>query len=385
MSKKLNTENLPVTVNGEEHMVPKTKYAKILSNELSITLKADISQKAVLDILGFVESGKGISSENPEEYQKTYERIKKDAERAQVIIAEAELEAKHKAEKDAEDKKEKEASELALATVAKETNVAEGFAAMHSLFELGENLDRCVVKEGVEVTDEQLMAGFATAMRMGEFTNWAKGDLIVQLEDRGHEDAMMKYCEGTGTPYQSVYRMAITARAVKPEKRVKGVSFTAYQEVATARLDKEEGVNIKKRDELIERVGKNEFDNAQKVREAVREAAGKEPPLEKDPMRVDQEKDVFIYINYAERNSSQSVGLIKDFLNQNDIEVIHARTARSITDASGNRLAALPTEKAPEPEAEEPAAKNGKKGAKIATPPEPVKKTGGKKQLAGKK
>ena len=374
--KKLNTENLPVTVNGAEHMVPKAKYAKIISNELSLTLKADISQKAVMDILGYVEGGKEISSENPEEYHKVYAKIKGDAERAQVIIAEAELDAKNKAEAEAEAKKQKEESELALANLAKDTNVAAGFATMGELFDLGDNLDRCVIKEGVKVTDEQLMTGFATAMRMGEFTNWAKGDLIVQLEDRGHEDAMVKYCEATGTPYQSVYRMAITARAVKPEKRVKGVSFTAYQEVATARLDKEEAVNNTKRDELIERVGKAEFDNVSKVRDAVREAAGKEPPVQKDPMKVDQEKDVFIYINYAERNSSQSEGLIKDFLNQNDIEVIHARTARAITDATGNRLSPLPTQKPIPVEAEAVAVKGNGKGAKSAAP---AKKTGKKK------
>lgn len=368
---KYNTENLPITIGGAEHMVNKSKYAKHIANELSITLKADIGQKNVIDLIQVIEAGKPLSSDNPEEWHKAYAKIETDIKRAQEIIAENDLEAKKKAEEQAAAAATKEKNELALAEGAKSINVSESFSRMGELFDLGESLDRCVVKEGVEVSDADLMAGFATALRMGEFSNWAKGDLIVQLEDRGHDGAMQKYCEATGTPYQSVYRMAVTARAVKPTERVKGVSFTSYQEVATARLDKDEKINDTKRAELLNQVGKGAFENAAKVREAVKAAAGKTPPPPKDPMAVDKEEDIFIVVNYDERNTSQHVGLPAWALNDSSIELIHARTVRAITDTVGNRLAELPKAKDPNPPqaaTPEPVKKGGKAAAAKAAP-----------------
>jgi hypothetical protein len=378
---KYNTENLRVEVGGKEHLVKKGQYAKQIANELAISLETDFKQSNILDLIGLVEQGKGLNADNPEVWHKAYERVKSDMDRTMDILAEqeADKQAKEKADKEAAENKEK--AELALVDSVATLDVSRSFADLSEKFDLGSDLNQCRLKEGVEVDDAEMLGYFVTAMKMGDFSNWAKGDLIVQLEDRGHERAMQEYCQRTGTPYQTVYRMAVTARAVPPEKRVKGVSFTAYQEVATARLDKDEKANSTKRDALIERVGKGvgekvdgaEFKNVQDIRAAVREAAGKEPPAPKDPDAVDREKDTFIVVNWAERNTYKMTGLIEEYMTDNDVEILHAKTARRMNDTKGARWGKLEELKAtppPEPVKEEvpthnlkgvPQA-NGKKG-----------------------
>lgn len=394
---KLQVEQLPLVIDGKTVMVPARQYANHKAQGLTIKHKVDIKKKDVEAMIKMIVEGKELEEGNEEVWTKVYAEVKEDIDLAQDKYAEqiaAEEEAA-RLKKEQEDAKLE--GEKALVAFAENVNVAETMASLGDLFDLG-NMDRCVPKG--DVSDQQLMGALVVGMKMDNFTNWAKGDLVAELETRGHENAMTELCKQTGIPYKSIYKMAVTAREVPPEMRKPGVSFTTYAEVAGARFSEDVALQKSKMEEMIAKVGKKTGDEkadagvittSQEAREAVKAAQGKTvtPP---DPNKVDLDKDTFFIVSHDldSLGTKVSVGFPNEFAEDDDekTQIIHVKTARVMygyTVKNGPKWTPLakyehPTPE-PEPEAEKPAAAAKKKPAAPAPAPTPAPaKKGGRKK-----
>lgn len=352
-------EELPVIVNGKEEMVPKGKYAGFIANELTMALKVDIKKANIVDLLEQVAKGQELDPSNPPEWQKVYDRLVKDVDRAAELLQERADALLAQQEQEKQDKIEKEKAEDKLVEVAQNTDVTATFSNMSKLFDLG-NMDRIVPKG--KVTDEQLVGALATSLAMDNFTNWAKGDLVNLLMERGHEGAMVKMSESAGIPYKSLYRMAATAKVVTADERREGVSFTTYAEIANARIDKDEAKQTEAIAGLIARVGaegEGAIKTAQDARGAVEAAQGKTGPASNTSTAPNTEKDDFIVfgVDSDPDRVVRSKGL-PDALKEGALCVIHKKTGKRMV---GKKWVDLDEYKAPEAT---PAAADKKKGAK---------------------
>lgn len=373
---KLNIDNLPVTIDGKIEMVPKRQYCNHMAVTLSMKTKIDIKKNNVSDILDMIVAGKELEDGNEPVWFDVYKKLKEDIDLGQEKNREAIEEANQKTAEEAKAKEEKDAEEKRLVEVAQKTDVALTFSSLSENFDLG-NMDRCVANEGV--TDDQIMEALAAGLKMDNFSNWAKGDLVAELEKRGHENAMVTLCEQTGIPYKSIYRMATTARNVPPDNRLSGVSFTTYAEVANARFSKDETANQKLLTQTIEKIGEktgNEkkdtaiINTAQEARKAVRTAQGKTAPLPPDPMAVDLEKHDFLIVR--DGSLSASKGFPFSVAGETDCSIIHLKTARVCYDEKGKKWTPIEKHEEPvkEPEPDkEPAKNNSKKKDEQAAAP----------------
>lgn len=396
---KYNVENLPLTIDGKIEMVPRRQYCNHKAQTLTIKHKTDIKKGPVSDMIDMIVAGKELQEGNEPVWEKVYEEIKEDIELAQDKNAEAITAANQAAEEKKQAEEALVLKEKQLVEAATSTDVTKTFASLGDKFELG-SMDRCIPKG--DVSDADLMSALVAGMAMENFSNWAKGDLVSELEKRGHENAMQKLCETTGVPYKSIYRMAVTAREVPPDSRKPGVSFTTYAEIANARFSTDEAKNKAKLAEVIAKVGEkkltgdekkdatanaNIITTSQEARKAVQIAQGKTITAP-DPNKVDLEKDSFIIVD-TEAGSIQTCTGFPAILAGNDgVVIIHAKTQRKSYDAKGNKWTALDkyTHPAPEPEEKKPAATaaKGNKGA-AATPAPAAAAPAAKKGKGGKK
>lgn len=319
--KTIPTE-FPVEIDGKIHFVKKGDYAKTLSGQLAISLKAEIKRDHVTQMLDAIEAGKKeLPPEAPEEIQKLWDRVNEDWTKAVEEVERKEQEAADaKAAKEAEEKKKAE-EEQELFLSVKDNNADIG--TFSKMFDTGgEAMDRFIPKGNIK--DEVLFAAFNSSFKLAEFSNWMKGDLVVALEDRGHLNVCAKIAEERGTPFQSIYRAAKTARVIKPEDRKPGVSFTVYAEIANGRLTKEAGEKGDKEHKenlaaLIEKANTLGEDGksiltSQTARDEVKKAQGKptssgggsDVPPEDDP------KAIFLVID-TQAESGQEVVFHKGF------------------------------------------------------------------------
>jgi hypothetical protein len=389
----LNIENLPLSIDGKLEMVPKRQYCNHKAQTLTIKHKTDIKKGNVSDMLDMIVAGKELEEDNEQVWKDVYAELKADVDLAQEE-AQRLIEEQEKKAQEEKDREEAEANrQKGLVAAATGTSEALTLNVLEH-FDLG-NMDRCIPKG--EVSDETLMQALVVGMKMDNFTNWAKGDLVSELENRGCEKAMVTLCEQTGIPYKSIYRMAVTARIVPPEKRLPNVSFTTYAEVANARLSKDDAENSKKLTEVIDRIGekpaktgdakKDEAASAgiittsQEARKAVQEAQGKTPPTPPDPLNVDLEKHDFIIVNTEDGTVSHSKGFPKSLEDTEGVTIIHAKTARKAYGA-GKKLKWTPLDlhEEPAPEPEKPAATP--EPEKPAAPAAGAKKPAAKKKAA---
>lgn len=283
--KTIPTE-FPVTLDGKTHFVKRGDYIKHASQKASIKHNAEVTKEHIKKFLEGIEEGKKeiVGEDVPKAFTDTFEDTKKDWDAA---VAQVELLARQeqeKKEKEESDKKEKAAKEEELFNEVKDESAS--LADLSKAFETGDNMDRFVPKG--KVTDAQLFGAFNASLQLGEFNNWMKGDLIIELENRGHLNVITRMAEAKSVPFQSLYRCAKTAKVVKPDDRKPGVSFTIYCEIALAKYSDKPEDNTKLLNGLLAKAEKGEF-NTQTAREAVKKAQGKKPDAivlpEEDPKK----------------------------------------------------------------------------------------------------
>lgn len=352
MSKNITPTEFPITIDGTKHWVKKSDYAKSLSQQLAITLKADIKRDHVAQMLDAIleKNMKELTGENPPELTKTFDKVLDDVAEARKEVTRRESEAE--AAKLEEENKKKEAAEKEEKLfVAVKDNSAD-FQSLAKGFDTGENMDRFVPNEGT--TDEELFAAFNSALSLSEFSAWMKGDLVVALEDRGHLNVCTKIAEERGIKFPSLYRMAATARAVPPANRKKGVSFTVYSEIANSKLDDDKTKNAAKKEKLFALADGGTL-TTQTAREAVHKEQGKKPSAPVLP--EDDEKRLFIVIDLGAETGQEIVthtGFPKDLFAGGAI-VIDQKTGKRFAEngfkkAAENRWLDLPVFAPPAPE-----------------------------------
>lgn len=371
-TEKLNIENLPVVMpGGKVEMVPKRQFCNHKAQTLTIAHKVNVTKGQISDMLDMIVAGKELDESNEPLWHDVYKELVEDINLAQQKNAALVDEKNRLAEEAKAAEDAKNGAAIALVESAKNVDVATVFSTLSDRFDLG-NMDRCIAKEGT--TDEDLMQALVAGEKIEEFSNWAKGDIVLELEKRGQEKAMVKLCEETGIPYKTIYKFAVTAKNVPPENRKKGVAFTTYAEIAGARFSTTEAKNQEVLAEVIAKVGEKTGDEkadaqvittAKEARQAVKAAQGKSvtPP---DPNAVDLEKHEFLVINTDDNTVSKATGFPRPLEDTDGIKIIHVKTLRSAYGA-GNKLkwTALSEYKEPAPEPE-PAAEPAKKGAKAA-------------------
>lgn len=314
---QIKPDLLPADLGGGKiEFIKRGDYARTVANAFSLREKVDMKKDHVTQLLeGFdkavdkkVELPTELPGENPEEFVKLFGIVREDYEAGQdevVRLAQVAADKKAEDEKAAAEKLEKE-----TALFAKIKESQPGLGDLASQFDCG-NMDRFIAKDGT--TDEQLLGALNTGLRMGEFTGWMIGDLVVELEKRGQLNVVQKLAEENGVAYSKVYNDCKTAKVFPPDKRSKGVSFTIYREVANAKFtdeQKKKGVPA-----LVNEVSEGKH-TTQSVREAVRKVQGKTEP--EDVLPEDNEKKVFLVLDPTLDDESKwyqtTVGMPKELL-----------------------------------------------------------------------
>lgn len=355
---------LPLTIENETQWVKRADYVKAVSGQFAIQFKAEVGRTHINQMLDAIEAGKtGLGDDNPAEFIAVFDKVLEDYEAGQEHDDELELEAQRVKQEEEDAAKEKEEAEQELFLSVKDESA--GFADLAKMFDTGENMDRFTPKKGVK--DADLFSAFNASLSMGEFTSWMKGDLVVELEKRGHIGVCTKIAEERGMKFSSLYRMAKTAKVVPPESRVKGVSFTIYAEIANAKLAEKPEDHETKLLALLEKASSGDL-NTQTAREAVKEAQGKGP--KPDVLPEDDAKRTFLVVQ-VDAEGGDEVKTVKGFPKlayEDGAIIIDLKTGARFAEngfrkAAANRWVAVPEYKAPEPEPEpeKPAKKKGKK------------------------
>lgn len=366
MSKpKVTPTEFPINIEGKVQWVKKSEYAKAISSQLAIKLATDVKKSHIDQMIEAIEAGKKeLGSDTPEEFVKVFNKVQEDYAEAQAqVVRNEEAEAK-KAKEAEEAKKAQEAKELALFDSVKDSTI--DFGTLAKSFDTGENMDRFVAKK--DVTDEQLFAALNASFHMGEFSSWMKGDLVVALQDRGHQNVVTRLSEQKGIPFPSLFRMSQTSRQFPPSERQKGVSFTFYSEIANAKFSEKPEENAKAVREVVAKALTEGKTKAQEVRELVKAKQGKPAPAGPKPQEED-DKALFLVID-TQAESGQEVVTHKGFpkaLFENGAIVVSLKTGKRFAEngfrkAAENRWLELPEYKAPEA-APEPAATPKKKAS----------------------
>lgn len=370
MSKpKVTPTEFPINIEGKIQWVKKAEYAKAVSSQLAIKLATDVKKSHIDQMIEAIEAGKKeLGSDTPEEFVKVFTKVQEDYAEAQAEVGRKE-EAEKKAEAEAEEKKKQaEAAEIALFDSVKDKQT--DFGTLSKMFDTGgQNMDRFIAKEGTKTED--LFAALNAALKMGEFTGWMKGDLVVQLEDRGHINVCTRIAEANGIPFPSLYRMSRTARAVPPAQRQKGTTFTTYSEIANSKLSEKPEEHKKKVAELVDRANKGEFKTAVETRNAVKVAQGKSTDAPTPTLPEDDAKAVFLVIDTNAESGQEVVqvkGFPKDLYTEGAI-VVHLKTGKRFAENgfrkdAANRWLDVPEYKKPEPVATTTTGGKKKSGSK---------------------
>lgn len=381
LEEQIKPELLPVDLGGGDiQFVKRSDYAKRTADVFALKHKAEVKRDHVTQLLDALDKGQRDidAAANPEEIVKLFHVVLEDYNAGVEKVKsdkQAEKDAKDKADREAKEKQEKEEQ---LFTKMKDANP--DLVSLSSIFDVG-NMDRFTLKPGVTASDEDLLGALGTGLKMGDFNGWMVGDLVVQLEDRGLLNVVSRMAESAGQSYGNVYNNAKTARFVKPDDRRKGVSFTLYRELATAKFSEEEK---KKVPALLAAVNEGKH-NSQTVREEVRKIKGKEEP--QDVLPEDNEKKPFIVIDPgladdASQHVTISTGFPKELVG-GGVTIIDPVTKMRFTTMSKkpeNRWEAVPAYvSAKEREAAEAAAAAEQKKKDEAAAAKAAKKGGKKK------
>lgn len=353
MSKEIIVPELfPLTIDGNIQWVKRGVFAKQIAETQAIKLKAEIKKSHVEEMLDQCEKGTTeMSPEAPDEMKKTFDKVRSDWDDAVQHVSDLAAEEQEKADAVEKEKKEKEDAEIELFESVKDETAS--LADLSKLFNTGDGMNQFTPKG--KVTDQQLLGAFNTSLKLGEFNNWMKGDLVVELENRGQLGVVMKICEATGQPYANVYNAAKTARNVPPEKRTKGVSYTIFAEIANAKYSDKPEEHSAKMEALVDKAAAGEIKSSQEARELKNKAAGKKAPETKLP--EEDEKHEFIVVDIAQGLIQACVGFPKELFTEG-ATIIDKKTGKmfqSFKAKPENRWAELPIYTAPKPPEAAPA------------------------------
>lgn len=368
MSKEKKAPELwPVNVEGKIQWVKRSQYEKQKASSQAIKLSAAINQSHVTQMVdailkGTTSSREGASAEAPEEIHTTFDEVLKDYQSALEHEEEELQKAEEAKAEEAQKQKEKAEAEDKMVATVKEGNV--GLSDISKVFDTG-NLDRCIPKKDVD--DATLLGALTAGLKLGEFSNWMIGDLVVALEDRGQLGVVAKLCEATGKKYNAIYASARTCRTVPPEKRTTGVSFTIYSEIAMAKYSDKKEEHEKKMTALIEKAASGEVKSSQDARALRDQARGKTPPAPTLP-EEDSKHEFIVVRSDADGNAEALVvaGFPKAAYDDG-ATVINPKTKKmfmGFRKAAENRWTDLPILPLKEDKKEEEAPAPAKKGKK---------------------
>lgn len=376
VAEAIKPELLPVDIGGGDiQFLKRADYCKRTAENFALKLKAEIKRDHVNQCLELLDSGREElpDGDNPEELVKLFEAVSEDYRDAiQKVKDEKQKAEEDKAKKEAQAKEKAEAEEKLFLAVKDER--ADLSSLTRDFDTGGAEMNRFVPKGKVD--DAKLLTALNTGLGMSEFTNWMIGDLIVALEDRGQLNVVARLAETRGVAYSKIYNDAKTARAIKPDERQKGVSFTVYREIANAKFTTEQE---KDRKALIEQAGEGKF-TTQSVREAVRKVQGKTPPVDFLPEEDPKKEFLVVDFNTADINGAGvqiTVGFPKELYEAGSVVIDPKTKSKFVKNGFAkkveNRWEELPEYEAPEPEKVEPPKAEPPK-------PEPAKKGSNKKK-----
>jgi len=271
-------------VNGGE--LKRSKYISLVSKEESEKHNATVRKDDVEKILKMVEKDQELADDAPIEYKKVYDRIVDDYATLDGAAEEA-------VRAEAEKKKVEEAKrgqELAIVTDALAHQDGETLAKLTQKFDFGANLNQCIPRG--KVTPGEITAMLALQLGMENATQWAIGDLVIQLENLNQENVAMFVCDKVGKAYSTVSGFARVCRAVEPGKERDGLPFTSFREIFNAKLADNSDANLKCQLALLKDTRKNKWGTVD-VRTEVRRMQGK-PTGDELPHELDSARFVCV-------------------------------------------------------------------------------------------
>lgn len=135
-------------------------------------------------------------------------------------------------------------------------------------------------------TDEEVAQKFALAIRVGNFTAWAIGDLGNALQDRGLEGVVDNIAANTGSSEATIYGHMRLARMIPKDERKSNVLPTVYKELTFPTLAADPKADAKLKAKLIKQAEKEGWNSkeARSQAEAAREIpAGNQGGKDKGP------------------------------------------------------------------------------------------------------
>lgn len=235
---------------------------------------------AVRDVKGMVEcamAGFEPGLENPFQSQ-AYERVKAD------VRLHKSLDNKKPKKTDILDADKKELAILKGASSL--VNAGQALGNVLRNCDLGEHMTQCIPKEGM--TEEQLGETFLAVSGAGDWSKWAKGDLINEFEKRGIPNALSTICSQLNieNEYQTLSRYARTSASTPLDQRaLPNLRFSHYAEISCTRFDKDPVKQKEHISEVLQEASEKALNVAQ-VREACLARKGQEtaptpPPAKK--------------------------------------------------------------------------------------------------------
>lgn len=274
-TKEPKLELFPITEKGATTYVPKNKYVSSRSAQLSKKvdkggLGVPCPDETVKALVAMVIKGEELDPESPKEMIQAFDLITADVKDTKEHLKELAGEEEKKKQEQIQAFEKKQAYELTLIEAATDAEVVSNF---DEIFDTT-NRNRCVPRG--DVTDEQLVGALAFGFSLQSWSQWTIGDIVVALEDRGHENVVVQLCENFKQAYSTVSNSARVCRAITPEKRDDyTLPFNTIREIALAKYDDDDKKNVKARGALLDKAQKGNF-NQKEARAAVKIAQGKE-------------------------------------------------------------------------------------------------------------
>lgn len=256
----------------------KSYVSEVLANLTKPQKELGLEAKHINALIDLAIEGNEPEEETPDGVKELFETIKEQYEAAKEAFDEREEEANKEAKEAEKAKLEKDKETKSLVEYVNEAPTgSDAMETFREKFDLGDNLNQCVPKEGVEVTLKDWVGVLSLGIGLENASQWIIGDAAVALEEAGHEDVVVQIAAQFKKSYPTISGYARTSRAFPALKRDSSISFTAYREIGNAKFDGTEAKVAKLRDKLVADVKKNQW-SAIETRDAVRTLQGKEKP-----------------------------------------------------------------------------------------------------------
>lgn len=142
------------------------------------------------------------------------------------------------------------------------------------MFDFGQ-MNKCQVKE--DAPDDVVVAMLKFSLLSNNWSQWAIGDLGIELNKRGLENVAQHVVELSGKSYPRVCNYIRVCEAVVPEKRDPAISYSIYETVYTTQFHPDPKTNGGIRRALMGRV-ENEKPSVVELRAWAKDAKGDDPP-----------------------------------------------------------------------------------------------------------